>query len=258
MTIMNRMLASVGIGSARVDTQLEKDFFYPGEEMNGHVVIQGGKTAQEIDSVYLLLMTEYLREVDDKKIREETVIEKVKLTEPLKVNANERKRLPFVFTLPSDTPITTKKTPVWLKTALDIKKAVDPTDYDEINIVPDRLTRAILDALDKLGFELRKAECEKAPRQIKKRLPFVQEFEFVPTREFRGELDELEVIFFPGKDKVDLMLEIDRRGKRLVDLFQEAIDMGEKLALLTIDQSDIASGTMKLVNRLSTFIESKL
>ncbi|MGE7055864.1 sporulation protein, partial [Paenibacillus glucanolyticus] len=35
MSFFNKMLASVGIGAAQIDTHLEKSSYYPGEEVRG-------------------------------------------------------------------------------------------------------------------------------------------------------------------------------------------------------------------------------
>ena len=63
MSIFNKVLASVGIGSAKVDTVLEKNLYTAGETVYGKVVIQGGNTEQEIDSINLALKTKYLKEI---------------------------------------------------------------------------------------------------------------------------------------------------------------------------------------------------
>ena len=55
MSFFNKVLASVGIGSAKVDTKLETDVSTPGRQIKGVVEIQGGSTQQQINDVYLIL-----------------------------------------------------------------------------------------------------------------------------------------------------------------------------------------------------------
>ncbi len=55
MSIFNKMLASVGIGSATVDTKLEKSRYTAGEIIRGNVEVTGGNTAQDVDCIYLTL-----------------------------------------------------------------------------------------------------------------------------------------------------------------------------------------------------------
>ena len=56
--------------------------------------------------------------------------------------------------------------------------AADPQDRDYIEIQTHPLIDAFISSAEKLGFSLRKVDCEKAPVAFRKRLPFVQEFEF--------------------------------------------------------------------------------
>ncbi len=85
---------------------------------------------------------------------------------------------------------------MWLHTGLDIKNAVDPTDEDYIRVQPNRMMNEVFRVMENLGFRLKEAECKEVAHYVRKNLPFVQEFEFVPTSgEFRGKLDEVEMIF---------------------------------------------------------------
>lgn len=47
MSFFGRMLASVGIGSAKVDTVLEKVTYMPGEVVRGAVRIQGALSSSK-------------------------------------------------------------------------------------------------------------------------------------------------------------------------------------------------------------------
>ena len=55
MVFFDKVFASVGIGSAAVDTKLEKDTYTPGETVKGAVEIRGGKVDQQVDDIYLTL-----------------------------------------------------------------------------------------------------------------------------------------------------------------------------------------------------------
>lgn len=104
--------------------------------------------------------------------------------------------------------------------------------------------------VENLGFRLKEAECKEAAYHVRKRLPFVQEFEFVPiSGEFRGKLDEVEIIFFPhALDECELLIQVDRRARGLAGLFAEALDLDETFIRITIReqhmhtlQTDLAS-----------------
>lgn len=243
MSFFDKMFASVGIGAAKVDTILNNDKLVAGDEVSGRVLIQGGKTEQDIDEIYLKIVTSYERERDDKKIREECVIGKFRLTERFTIKANEKKEFPFSFELPIDTPVSYGKTRVWVETGLDIKNAIDPSDRDYIDVHPSQLMSKFLNAVTDLGFRLREVDCEAAPYHLRRRLPFVQEFEFVATKgEFRGRLDELEVIFLEtSQDRIDVLLQVDRRPTGLGGLFSEMLNLDETNLRLTITTEDIFS-----------------
>ena len=68
MSFFNKVLASVGIGAATVDTKLERDQVVPGEEIKGIVEIRGGNVEQKIDDIYLSVNTQYVKESDDRKV----------------------------------------------------------------------------------------------------------------------------------------------------------------------------------------------
>jgi sporulation-control protein len=248
MSFFNKVFASVGIGSAAVDTKLEKDTYMPGETVNGVVEIKGGKIDQQVDEIYLTLNTTYLRESDDKKYTVTAAIEKFRLTTPFVIRANEKKDIPFSFQLPLDTPLSIGRSKIWVTTGLDIKGGVDPSDKDYLKIVPNQLMSAVFNAIDNLGFRIREADCEEAPRRLRGRLPFVQEFEFVPTSGlFRGKLDELEVVFFPsGNGMLDIMFQVDRRARGLSGLFSEAMGADETNVRLSVSNADIPTLQQKI------------
>lgn len=244
MSFVNKLLASVGIGSAKVDTKLYRNQLVPGERVEGVVQIKGGNIQQNIDSIYLALSTTYDRKSDDHRITVQTEIGRYRLTQSLVLQPNEVKEIPFSFELPLDTPITIGKTQVWVQTGLDIKNAVDPEDRDYISIVPSRLVEAFFRSLNELGFRLRNANCEQAKGIFRNRLPFIQEFEFVPVSgSYRGRLDELEVVFRPRNDGMEVLLEVDRRARGFASFLEEAFEMDESLIRLNVSERDIPNLT---------------
>ena len=236
MIMLKKILSSIGIGSAKVDTKLFKTNFIPGELLEGVVEIQGGKVEQSIDEIYLSVFCNYTIESDNGNYESNAILGKYKLLDSLVINPNETKSIPFSFSIPNDVPITTGKTNVWLQTGLDINMAIDPQDRDYIEIQPHPLVNAFLQSVKSLGFRLRKTEAKKAPGYLRGRLPFAQEFEFKPTSgPFRGQLDELEAVFFISENRVDVILQVDRKGGFLAEKF----DMDESHVRFSYDKSDV-------------------
>ena len=167
----------------------------------------------------------------------------------------ERKVIPFSFQLPLDTPVTIGRTKVWVKTDLDIKNAIDPTDKDFLHVNPNSLLNGVLNSISSLGFRLREAECENATYRLRGRLPFIQEFEFVPTSgTFRGRLDELELVFIPNSSTTaDLHFQIDRKARGLSGFLSEAMEMDETNITASISTSDLPTLPQKLKTLLERY-----
>ncbi|MGI8314220.1 sporulation protein [Halobacillus mangrovi] len=248
--MFKKLLASVGVGAAKVDTQLEKEQFIPGEDVHGKVVIKGGDVDQTIDSIHIFLMTEAVREVDDRKVKEKVVLQKYPITSQETIKKGETKEIPFSIKIPYHAPASLGRLPIWFETGLDIPRALDPEDRDPIKLAPHPSIESVLDALSYLGFQLRKVEMESS-----KRFGYVQEFEFTPGGEYRSYLDELEVIFFLQENHVDVMLEVDRRARGLGGLFAEALEMDESRAKVTFTNHELNGPLDSVVRKLQRKID---
>lgn len=255
MSFFNKVFASVGIGAASVDTKLEKTGYRAGEMISGVVEVKGGNIEQEVDSIYLMLYTTYIRESDDKKYTDSACIEKVLISEPFVIKENEVKQFPVSFELPYETPVTIGNTRVWVATGLDIKNAVDPKDKDYIEISPNEMMGSVFSALERIGFKLRKADCEQAPRHLRGKNPFVQEFEFVPVSgAYRQRLDELEVVFLnQSGNSMDILFEVDRKARGFGGFLAEALEMDESMVKISVSTADIPVIEDKITKVLDQF-----
>ncbi len=70
----------------------------------------------------------------------------------------------------------------------------------------------------------------------------MQELELRPTREFRNELDELEILYSIHDNYLELIIEIDRKAKGLAGIFAEAIDIDETKGRLQITKEELNKG----------------
>lgn len=257
MSFFNKVLASVGVGSAKIDTKLENDVLVQGEEVRGVIEVRGGNVKQDIDAFYLTLQTTYIREANDSNVRTTADIERILVSEGITVDANELVQVPFSFILPLDTPLSYGRTKVWISTGADIKRAIDPSDRDYIQVHASPLAASVINAMGELGFRMREAVCESAPRRLQGRLPFVQEFEFVPYQgDFSRKLDEVEIIFLnQSNHQLELLIEVDRRARfgSVTSMLAEAMDMDETKARLTFTANDIPNMTNKLYNIINAY-----
>jgi sporulation-control protein len=225
--MFKKLLAKVGIGAATVDTRLYDDLLAPGEMLNGEVHITGGDVSQEIEDIYLYVATQYKREIDDSTVTEECVLVQYRLSERFTLQPKQETRIPFEVQLPHETPVTLANQPVYLRTGLDISRAIDPGDTDYIQVRPHPLMQLVLDATESLGFQLYKVDCEYNPH-FGGNYPFVQEFEFRPVGKYQGYLDELEIVFSLYLDQLEVFLEIDKRARGFGSFLEEAFDMDER------------------------------
>jgi sporulation-control protein len=243
-----------GIGAANVDTVLEVPYsgIRPGDEIIGRVIVSGGTVAQQINGIELLIMTSYIKEVGDSKVRDNAVIAKLPLRGPFEIKAGSKEEIPFRWELPLTTPTTVGGTQVWIKTDLDIASSLDASDNDYIKVLPHPLAQKVFEALSSLGFHTREAECKYAPYS-RYGTPLLQEFELVPGRGSRfSRLEELEVVFIPAADYVDVLMEIDRRS----GAFAEWLGSDESRISFRLHEADIRQGTGRLAEDLAARINS--
>jgi len=144
------------------------------------------------------------------------------------IAAGAEKHIPFEARLHSETPITEinagyNQSHVWLETGLDIDLALDPTDRDALHIYPNDAVSTLMEAMDRLGFSLVKADVEKgflrAPT-FQSHSGCYQELEYRPNSRSLFGLQEIELSFVPEAHKTHVLIELDRafRGDGYVDL----------------------------------------
>lgn len=104
--MFKKLFASIGIGSAEVDTRLHNHIVSPGEQLSGEVVIRGGNANQEIDELNLFLMTSDEVEMAGDEFRQPFVLSRAPLARNFTIRAGEQLAIPFTMQLHLETPIT--------------------------------------------------------------------------------------------------------------------------------------------------------
>ena len=104
--MFKKLFASIGIGSAEVDTRLHTHVLSPGEQLSGEVVIRGGNANQEIDELNLFLMTTAEVEMAGDEFRQPFVLSRTPLARDFTIRAGEQMAIPFTMQLHLETPIT--------------------------------------------------------------------------------------------------------------------------------------------------------
>lgn len=269
MSFFKKMLASVGIGNVDIDTQFHTDAFIPGELVEGVIIAKGGKVEQKADKIYFQIMTEYLKPVEtdanrdgrsEVRMQKETiVVANILLAESLVFPPGETMEIPFHFVLPHETPISIGVSPIWIRTGMDIDNAIDPSDRDDIEVLTHPHTAIIFDALEELGFHLHQAENEYY-LQRDYHLPFIQKFEFVPYQngEYRNSVDELELIFYPNEDGIEIILEFDRKTRGFRGLLSDMLDTDESRHRYFFSREELEEGASTVADQFREIFDELL
>jgi len=262
MSFLKKTLASFGIGSAKVDSVLQQEVLYPGQKVNIIVHVYGGAQAQEIDNINLNLCCQYIKEVPvnpdkqnsnhTRRVHQTYSLAKWSLPYAFEIGPGETRDFDVELDIPLNTPITIGDAKVWLETGLDISMAIDPTDKDILTVRPDSLLDGIFTELEEQGLRIRQVECEAVDGF---ELPFVQEFEFVPTTgPFHGRWRELEIVAHRNDTELQLWFEIDRNRDGAKGMLASLLGIGQlkRQLVLPIDTPSDMAGQKVLAYLEST------
>ncbi|MGO4889236.1 sporulation protein [Anaerobacillus sp. MEB173] len=151
--MFEKVLSSIGIGSAKVNTLLFENRLERGKETKGEIHIYGGKAEQVISEILVQISLEfnkYYDEMTDFRELKETILE-LKMPYPLIIAPKEEKVLPFSLTIPYTTPISFSEQQIRLQTELKINMFNHPVCKHNL-IVVDPFIDEILTLLSKRRF----------------------------------------------------------------------------------------------------------
>lgn len=214
--MFKQVLASVGIGACKIDTQLQSNQCAPGGRLQGQIQIQGGAVAQQINGFDLALMTSVKVSSDNGDHYQNLALQRYHLADAMLVEAGAKHQLPFDLHLTDELPVTHLPHhtvgKVWLSTEADIDMALDPSDQDLLRIDASPLQLNCIEAMLALGYQLQKVDVEKGYLQAsgkRSKSGCYQEFEFRPRQWLSG-IKEVELSFLPDGADTLLLVEVDR------------------------------------------------
>jgi sporulation-control protein len=217
MSFFKKMMATVGIGAAKVDTVLNGMISSPGGLVEGVVHVKGGNVDQNIEDITIALMVDVKREINDSTVYQPMEICKYRITGRFTVAAGESMQFPFSVQVPLEVPVTVLgqykmgNIKLYVKTLLDIDNALDKADKDYLEIRPLPNMEKFLHALIQLGFTFHKADVEYG-RIPGSNYSFYEEIEFYGHHSQFPRIKELEVTFIAQPNGVQVVLEMDKRG----------------------------------------------
>jgi sporulation-control protein len=244
---MGRILSSIGIGAATVDTVLPDDTVTAGEDVSAEVQIHGGSAEQTVDEIYFALETRYRRDEGSSV----GVVDQFTLTDGFTIGADEERTIPVDIHIPNETPVTYGDVQVWIETGLDIKRAVDPDDTDYISVDPDHYLETLLTAVGELGFDLDQVNVfDDGTAPFETHCGFLQEFEYRPiSAAYAEQLDDIELLCHPTPEGVEVAVEVDRAGEPISGW----TEVDEHTTTTVVETTDTAAVADELAGLIEKF-----
>ncbi|GGO48899.1 sporulation protein [Streptomyces daqingensis] len=216
--VFKKLLGAMGVGGPSVDTVLADEPVLPGGGVTGQVHLEGGSSDAEIEQIVLELVARVEAEGHEDEHEASVVFERVAVGGGFRLDAGERRGVPFSFALPWETPVTELHgqplgIALGVRTELHIAGARDKGDLDPLRVGPLPAQEAVLEALGQLGYGFRSADLELGHiRGTGQQLPFYQEIELSPPPQLAHAANEVELTLLASPSGVEVVLEADRRG----------------------------------------------
>jgi len=232
--MFKKFLAGLGIDGAKVNFEIDNNVVELGGVVSGKVYVSGGAVDQVIEEISIALEVSSRYKAGDEMRRVHQEIASGIVASQLMLKANSPEiSIPVQFELPYNIPISTDYTKYQFRTNLDIPNAIDAKDIDEIIIRPNHYVQCLLDAIGLLGFRS-KAESGSFNGRF-------QQFEYVPTKFLKGKLDELEVYFEAQEDRINIMLQIDKKVRGFFASTIDDLDLDERHVSFSLSKDQLIS-----------------
>ncbi|MEO3742928.1 sporulation protein [Plantactinospora sp. B5E13] len=244
--VFKRLMQALGVGGPSVETVLANPNCRPGGYLEGQIHVAGGDHPVDISYVSLGLVTRVEVEGGDAEYDTTQEFHRKQAVGAFRLDAGERRDIPFRFEVPWETPITEVAgqhlhgMTMGLRTELEVARAVDKGDLDPVAVYPLPAQEQIIAALLRLGFRFSRADVERGHIYgVRQTLPFYQEIEFYPGPQYAGAINQLELTFVATPQELQIVLEIDKRG----GLFTEGRDAFGRFSVdyALVDRTDWAT-----------------
>ncbi|SEM92644.1 sporulation protein [Lihuaxuella thermophila] len=232
------LLASLGVGAAKIDLILDRDVVVMGEEVTGKIVLKGGEVEQLIEglSVEFRLASSYKKGDHHVHVNEKIATIPI-LTETYTVPPHQVTEYPFSFICPNYLPVSSVNTRYYFQTNLEISNALDAKDRDFVEVHPSGLQKNFLDGFKALGF-VHRGEGYTGSRD-----QGIQIIQFHPTTWLKGEYDEIVFMYQPHATQhgVSGFFELDKRTSGLLGMIADELDLDEKKGRFHFNAAELAS-----------------
>ncbi|MBO8172986.1 MAG: sporulation protein [Bacillaceae bacterium] len=156
-------------GDIAIKTILDKNYYRPGEQVSGKVIVQGGIQERIIKELVIQITTKM--DTRDDLIYSRVPLLKTTIAKERKIEIGEKLEFSFSFQVPYDTPIAVHNVKesengdkdlvskgffhISIDTICSLDKWPNWKEYNEINVFPHPWVQKVIEALQKeLGFSL--------------------------------------------------------------------------------------------------------
>ncbi|MGZ3116689.1 sporulation protein [Streptomyces sp. H62] len=222
--VFKRPPGPLGVGGPTAVPVLDPGTVRPGGVLSGRVDLVGGTAGQDVEHVALELVAhvgdgpaEAGDEDGGRGLGGAVVFEHRVVGGPFRAAAGERRGVPFSLPLPWETPVTGPHgrhpgAALGVRAELVVAGAADTGDPVPLAVAPLPAQEAVLEALGRLGFDVRSAGLEHGRvGGTGQRLPFRQKIELAAPRG-HAEIEEVELTFLAVPGALEVVLEADKRG----------------------------------------------
>jgi sporulation-control protein len=210
-----KVLRGFGLGGPTVHTALTTPHTCPGTPLMGAVRVRGGDYDVAVETIAVGLVTRAEAEDGDALLE----FHRAWVAAGFTLAPGEHQDIPFTITPPWETPLThaygkhLTGMSMGLRTEVTTEEHVDCGDAEVVEIHPLPVQDLVLEGLAGLGFHFRDADVERgAIYGVRLQLPFYQEIEYTPPREWHRVMDELELTFVADEDGIEVILEYEKHG----------------------------------------------
>lgn len=209
--MFKKIAQAFGIGGPTVDTVLHQPATQPGGVIGGEVRITGGDNARDVNSLTVSLAATVEVESGDEEYDQRIVFANQVVAGQGQLAPKAQVALPFQLQVPWESPFnalrgyTFHKMRIGVQTRFDLPGGLDATDFDPIDIHALPIHVQAIEALERMGFQLKNADLERG-RVPGSTLGFYNEIEF----RGHGQVPECELTFVTGPQETHIILEVDK------------------------------------------------
>lgn len=238
--MFRKIMASLGVGAAKVNLVLDSEQVRIGERITGRMILEGGNVDQSINR----LDVDVIMKVSIRGKELTRAVDTIQVARDFPIKARETRELSFDYLIPFHYPISKGTVTYALQTKMDIAQAVDTGDNDILTILPSRDMQLVFDALQGLGFR-EKIGSGKVDK-------YGQRFAFYPSTNFAEQLREMDMKFFAEGGNLKLYMELELTGGFMRNGVKHHTE-------LTLPAELLAAGQVaELQEKFTEFLEGEL